>query len=457
MKRIYLFFITLFLFSFGASHIYLASGLSSEPKKPVLVFFQDASSTNTITQDTLHEGRYFINEHSDIVLIPVEINCLLPGFNSNLNKKQKIATSSSALLNDAYGIFDAIGSLEKIREDIALHNGDENNITICGEGIGATIATYLPIMKEAKGLFQKAIINSPILNLDQEENENASILPNIYEEYENGAAKDLKIIFTTNSDDTINLLNNYNNYILNNKIQEIKLNTKQNQKETTLENLFEIIKNNINDIYNEETKTKQLPEEITYNIEEFIKTASKETGNAQEEILLDLYDKIFFKLPVLKIAAEQSKWNDVYFLNYENLTPKVVSPFSYIINTPYLIEKEIATRSQLKFFDAHRLQQNKILLTYFTNFIKTGDPNKDNMQENSLVATASALGEKKESAWEKYTQSKGQMLNVSKNISIISSPFTESSAKNSEILLKYNISGPLSFKNLLNMLKTASN
>ena len=453
MKKIYLFFITLFLFSFGASHIFLASGLSPEPKKPVLVFFKDTSYIGDDTARELYEGRYFINEHSDIVFIPVETNILLPGFSSNQNKKQNLATSSSALKNDMYGIFDAISSLEKIREEIALYNGDENNITICGEGLGATIATYLPIMKEARGLFQKAIINSPILNLEQEENENLTMLPNIYEEYENGTAKDIKIIITTNSDDTINLLNVYNNYILNNKTQTTKLNTK---KETNQENFLEKVKSNINDIYNKEIETKQVPEEVTYNIEEFIKTMHEETNIAQEEILLDLYDKIFFKLPILKIATEQSKWNDVYFLNYENLTPKVVSPFSYIINTPYLIEKEIATNSQLKIYDKHRLQQNKTLLAYFTNFIKTGDPNKDLMQEIDLVATASALERKKENAWEKYTQSKGQMLNVSKNISIISSPFTESSAKNSEILLKYNISGPLNFKNLLGSLMTAS-
>lgn len=455
MKKIYLFFITLFLFSFGASHIYLASGLLSEPKKPVLVFFKDTSYIGDDTACELYEGRYFINEQSDIVFIPVETNSLLPGFSSNQNKKQNLATSSSAQKNDMYGIFDAIGSLEKIREDIALYKGDENNITICGEGLGATIATYLPIMKEARGLFQKAIINSPILNLEQEENENLTMLPNIYEEYENGAAKDIKIIITTNSDDTINLLNVYNNYILNNKTQTTKLNTK---KETNQENFLEKVKSNINDIYNKEIETKQVPEEVTYNIEEFIKTMHEETNIAQEEIILDLYDKIFFKLPVLKIAAEQSIWNDVYFLNYENLSPKVSSPFSYIINTPYLIEKEkeIATNSQLKIYDKHRLQQNKTLLAYFTNFIKTGDPNKDLMQEIDLVATASALERKKENAWEKYTQSKGQMLNVSKNISIISSPFTESSAKNSEILLKYNISGPLNFKNLLSSLMTAS-
>ena len=187
----------------------------------------------------------------------------------------------------------------------------------------------------------------------------------------------------------------------------------------------------------------------------------EETNFTTEEILMDVYDKTFFKLPAVKLAMEQSKWNDVYFLNFENEIIPIRSNFSYIMNSNYLLkrEKEIATKSNIKVLDKNNLLLYKNLSTYYTNFVKTGNPSKNYDEGEVNVATASALvkTEEKKETWEKFTHNGGEMLTVSEKIYISNTPFSENSVKNTETLLKYNISGPLTPNSLGRYFKDQGN
>ena len=59
-----------------------------------------------------------------------------------------------------YGLLDQIAALKWIKANIARFGGDSSNITIGGNSAGATDALFLSISPLAKGLFQKAIIQS---------------------------------------------------------------------------------------------------------------------------------------------------------------------------------------------------------------------------------------------------------------------------------------------------------
>lgn len=59
-----------------------------------------------------------------------------------------------------YGLMDQVAALHWIQENIGEFGGDANNVTIFGQGYGAACVNLLMISPMAKGLFQRAIMQS---------------------------------------------------------------------------------------------------------------------------------------------------------------------------------------------------------------------------------------------------------------------------------------------------------
>ncbi|XP_071033569.1 neuroligin-4, X-linked-like isoform X2 [Parasteatoda tepidariorum] len=59
-----------------------------------------------------------------------------------------------------YGIMDQVAALHWIQENIAEFGGDPNNVTLFGHGHGAACINFLMISPMARGLFQRAILQS---------------------------------------------------------------------------------------------------------------------------------------------------------------------------------------------------------------------------------------------------------------------------------------------------------
>ena len=63
-----------------------------------------------------------------------------------------------------YGLLDQIAALKWVKENIAQFGGDPENITICGESAGAVCVDALCVSPLARGMFQKAILESSTLS-----------------------------------------------------------------------------------------------------------------------------------------------------------------------------------------------------------------------------------------------------------------------------------------------------
>ncbi|XP_076441145.1 neuroligin-4, X-linked-like [Babylonia areolata] len=61
-----------------------------------------------------------------------------------------------------YGLWDMIQALEWVRDAISAFHGDPSDVTIFGESSGSTSVSLLALSQAAKGLFQKAIMESGV-------------------------------------------------------------------------------------------------------------------------------------------------------------------------------------------------------------------------------------------------------------------------------------------------------
>jgi para-nitrobenzyl esterase len=71
-----------------------------------------------------------------------------------------LSVESAHHVSGNYGILDQIEALKWIQRNIARFGGDPHNVTIFGESAGGVMACYLMASPLARGLFQKAILES---------------------------------------------------------------------------------------------------------------------------------------------------------------------------------------------------------------------------------------------------------------------------------------------------------
>lgn len=135
-------------------HLNIWSPKADEKKRPVLVWIHGGAFANGSGTSPGYNGTSFTSE-GDIVVVTINYRLGVLGFLhlGELGGKEYASSGNC-------GILDQIAALQWIKENIEAFGGNPNDITVFGESAGAMSIGILLGMPSAKGLFNKAILQS---------------------------------------------------------------------------------------------------------------------------------------------------------------------------------------------------------------------------------------------------------------------------------------------------------
>jgi para-nitrobenzyl esterase len=127
------------------------------PKAPVMVWIHGGSNARGSGAGRYYDGTAFARD--GVVLVTFNYRLGLLGFFAH----PALTREASPGLATNFGLQDQIAALQWVRKNIAAFGGDPGNVTVFGESAGASDLVTLMAVPAARGLFQKAIVESAAL------------------------------------------------------------------------------------------------------------------------------------------------------------------------------------------------------------------------------------------------------------------------------------------------------
>ena len=176
--------------------------------KPVMVFFPGGGYGWGGTADPIYDGQNFVNNHGDVVLVTVNYRIGLMGFIdfSDVPGGEEYAGSGNL------GLLDQACALEWVRRNNAGFGGNPDRVTVFGESAGGSSVSLLPLMKEAEGLFQRAIAQSGSIAFTFSRDECRSLTEKLLKKTGARSMQDLLALSEEELMEVNRSLNDYNNF-----------------------------------------------------------------------------------------------------------------------------------------------------------------------------------------------------------------------------------------------------
>ncbi len=132
---------------------------------PVMVFIHggghQAGSASDISGGTyIYHGKN-LSYRGQVVVVTIQYRLGALGFLAHPG----LESENTYGISGNYGIMDIIMSLQWVKQNIAAFGGDPNKVTIFGESAGGTLVGNMLLTPQASGLFQRAIIQSATPNV----------------------------------------------------------------------------------------------------------------------------------------------------------------------------------------------------------------------------------------------------------------------------------------------------
>lgn len=123
-------------------------------RRPVMVWLHGGGFSYGQAASRIYRGHNLAKKH-DVVFVGVNHRLNMFGF-------LPLDTAGLAGFDGAAnaGMLDLVAALRWVRDNIAQFGGDPDNVTIFGQSGGGSKVTHLMAMPEARGLFDKAIVQS---------------------------------------------------------------------------------------------------------------------------------------------------------------------------------------------------------------------------------------------------------------------------------------------------------
>lgn len=130
------------------------SANNANDRRPVMVWIYGGGFTGGSGGLAWYDGENLAAKGPVIVTFNYRLGSL--GFLTH----PELAKESGRNASGNYGMMDAIAMLQWVKRNIAAFGGDPNNVTIAGESAGAIMVGALVGSPQAKGLFNRAILQS---------------------------------------------------------------------------------------------------------------------------------------------------------------------------------------------------------------------------------------------------------------------------------------------------------
>ena len=124
---------------------------------PVLVWIHGGSLVGGAGSDPIHDGSALAAQGVMVVSINYRLGPL--GWLAH----PALSAESDQGASGNYGLLDQIQALRWVRDNIGALGGDPGNVTIAGESAGALSVVLLMASPDARGLFHRAIAQSPYM------------------------------------------------------------------------------------------------------------------------------------------------------------------------------------------------------------------------------------------------------------------------------------------------------
>lgn len=124
---------------------------------PVMVWIHGGTLIWGTAQHKMYDGREFAER--GVVLVSINYRLGVLGYLAH----PELSRESADHLSGNYGLLDQVAALQWVRQNIASFGGDARNVTIFGESAGALSVEYLLASPVARGLFDRAIVQSGYL------------------------------------------------------------------------------------------------------------------------------------------------------------------------------------------------------------------------------------------------------------------------------------------------------
>ncbi len=397
--------------------------------KTVMVFIHGGSYGWGGTADPLYDGQNFVEAHDDIVLVTIGYRIGLLGFMdfSSVEGEEEFSTSGNL------GLLDQICALKWIHNNIEAFGGDPERITIFGESAGGGSVSLLPMIDDAKGLYQRAIAQSgsvaltyskeecqyltkkllektgaksmndlcalseaEIMELNEELNDynnfperDGIILPvDLYAKYESGAGSDIDMLIGTNADEARYWISEIGGLLM---------------YKISLPVLYE---NNL----------KRISDKDMAYVNQFMKI-QKSSGIWKKT---EFYNEVMFRVPaILQASSHADNGGNTYMYYWTYPSAKKNFGACHAVELAYVFNNQnetIYTGGNIDSSLASEVQN------MWVNFAKTGDPSTD------------------ANTWEKYNTETRKTMVLGSEIKMESDILGEQRLL-IEPLIKYNFNG----------------